>query len=180
MDERLGPQAMLGLFAGEPKNRTGDSDYPYRQQSDFLYLTGLTQPGATLVLLPGNQGWRELLFLPERDPRARRGPDTCTRPTRPRRSPASSTCCRPGPSRTSSTRSSRAIRSGLIKYFTTDEYQALFKALDTDRAEIFLKVGGQRLSAEQLTQEQRFADRIRTRLPGARVRDASQALTELS
>src|SRR5262245_61545107 len=68
MGEKLGPQAMLVLFAGEPKNRTGAGDYPFRQQRDFLYLTGLVQPGPTLVLLPGNQGWRELLFLPERDP----------------------------------------------------------------------------------------------------------------
>ncbi|MFO0984790.1 MAG: aminopeptidase P N-terminal domain-containing protein [Planctomycetota bacterium] len=72
----LGNNAMLIVFAAEPKNRTGDSDYPYRQDSNYLYLTGLDQPGATLVIMPGNPTRRDLLFLPARGPHARRGPAT--------------------------------------------------------------------------------------------------------
>jgi Xaa-Pro aminopeptidase len=179
MCEKLGPQSMLVLFAGEPKNRTGDGDYPFRQQSDFLYLTGLTQPGATLVLLPGNQSLRELLFLPERNP-AR---ETWTgHMYSNEEATAISGIEHVFPAASFSDLLDAIVarnQFGLIKYFKTDEYQALFKALDTDHAEVFLQIGGQPLSSDQLTREQRFAERIRTQLPGARVRDASQSLTEL-
>ncbi len=43
---------------------------PYRQDSDFYYLTGWNQPGAALMVVgPGGktQGYREILFLPTRD-----------------------------------------------------------------------------------------------------------------
>jgi Xaa-Pro aminopeptidase len=43
---------------------------PYRQDSDFYYLTGWNEPGAALMLVapdsPAN-GYREILFLPTRD-----------------------------------------------------------------------------------------------------------------
>ena len=46
---------------------------PYRQDSDFYYLTGWTEPGAALVLIadtpkaPTPRSYREILFLPTRD-----------------------------------------------------------------------------------------------------------------
>ena len=33
--------------------RNGDAHYPYRQNSDIVYLTGFTEPGTTVVLRPG-------------------------------------------------------------------------------------------------------------------------------
>lgn len=56
------------LFGAEPKVFSNDVNYPYRQESNLFYLTGISQPGATLVLLPGNQSQKEILFLPRRDP----------------------------------------------------------------------------------------------------------------
>ncbi len=44
----------LAVFrSAETKNRNGDVDYRYRQNSSLLYLTGCAEPGATLVLVPG-------------------------------------------------------------------------------------------------------------------------------
>ncbi len=42
---------------------------PYRQDSDFYYLTGWNEPGAALMLAgaSGAQGYREILFLPTRN-----------------------------------------------------------------------------------------------------------------
>ena len=46
---------------------------PYRQDSDFYYLTGWTEPGAALVLIsdapqaPTPRSYKEILFLPTRD-----------------------------------------------------------------------------------------------------------------
>ncbi len=44
--------------------RNGDSDYPFRQNSDFLYLTGFTEPDAVLVLLGDH---RSVLFMLPKD-----------------------------------------------------------------------------------------------------------------
>ncbi len=44
-----------------------------RNQSDFAYLTGiLDEPGAALLLAPGERTHREFLFLPARDPETER------------------------------------------------------------------------------------------------------------
>jgi Xaa-Pro aminopeptidase len=64
MMERIGPKAVLILFAAEARNYANDVDWPYRQENDFFYLTGLTQPGAALVLVPGAEKTQEVLFTP--------------------------------------------------------------------------------------------------------------------
>jgi len=56
------------LFGAEPKVFSNDVNYPYRQESNLFYLTGISQPGAALVLLPDNRSQKEILFLPRRDP----------------------------------------------------------------------------------------------------------------
>jgi Xaa-Pro aminopeptidase len=48
--------------------RNHDVEYPYRQDSDFLYLTGFTEPGAVAVLVPGRPQGEYVLFCRERDP----------------------------------------------------------------------------------------------------------------
>ncbi|MDE2848588.1 MAG: aminopeptidase P family protein [Gemmatimonadota bacterium] len=59
---------IMVLFGAEPKVFSNDVNYPYRQESNLFYLTGISQPGAALVLLPGNRSQKEILFLPRRDP----------------------------------------------------------------------------------------------------------------
>ena len=39
--EQLGDKAILILYAAEPRNYAGDVDWPYRQENDFFYLTGI-------------------------------------------------------------------------------------------------------------------------------------------
>ena len=57
------------LFSTEQRIYTYDVDYHYRQENNLYYLTGIKQDGATLMLLPGAAKTREILFMPERDPR---------------------------------------------------------------------------------------------------------------
>jgi Xaa-Pro aminopeptidase len=66
--EQLGNKAILILHAAEPRNYAGDVDWPYRQENDFFYLTGITQTGSTLVLIPGEDKIREILFMPPSNP----------------------------------------------------------------------------------------------------------------
>jgi Xaa-Pro aminopeptidase len=66
--DQIGDHAVLILYAAEPRNYANDVDWPFRQENDFFYLTGLTQEGATVVLAPGAGKIREMLFLPKPDP----------------------------------------------------------------------------------------------------------------
>jgi Xaa-Pro aminopeptidase len=66
--ERMGEHAILILYAAEPRNYAGDVDWPYRQENDFFYLTGISQPGGTLVLVTGAPKIREILFMPPSNP----------------------------------------------------------------------------------------------------------------
>ena len=47
--------------------RNADTEYEFRQHSDFYYLTGLNEPEAVLVIAPHKSGERDALFLRPRD-----------------------------------------------------------------------------------------------------------------
>lgn len=48
--------------------RNNDAYYPYRQDSDFHYLTGFPEPEAVLALIPGRAHGEVILFCRERNP----------------------------------------------------------------------------------------------------------------
>lgn len=62
-----GDEAILVLAAAPERIRSRDTHYPYRQDSDFWYLTGFEEPSAVLVLVPGRAHGEALLFCRERD-----------------------------------------------------------------------------------------------------------------
>lgn len=47
--------------------RNHDTEYKFRQNSDFYYLTGFDEPDAVLVLAPEHKEHRTVLFLRDRD-----------------------------------------------------------------------------------------------------------------
>ena len=63
-----GEGAILILPAAGERVRSRDTHYPYRQDSDFWYLTGFSEPDAVLVLVPGRKHGESILFCRERDP----------------------------------------------------------------------------------------------------------------
>ena len=63
-----GDDAILVLPAAKETVRSRDTHHPYRQDSDFSYLTGFPEPEAVLVLVPGRAHGEALLFCRERDP----------------------------------------------------------------------------------------------------------------
>ena len=65
--EAIGNDGILVLPAAQEKVRTNDTEYPYRQNSDFYYLTGFNEPEAVLVLAPGRVEGEALLFCRQRD-----------------------------------------------------------------------------------------------------------------
>lgn len=63
------PDGVIILLGFEDaEGRPGPSRF--RQQNEFYYLTGWNAPGAAALLLPARDGaaYREILFLPQRDP----------------------------------------------------------------------------------------------------------------
>lgn len=67
--KKIGDKAIMVLFSTEPRVYTNDVDYHYRQENNLYYLTGINQDGAALVLIPSAKKTREILFVPERNPR---------------------------------------------------------------------------------------------------------------
>ncbi len=65
---QMEPNSIALLAAAPTRIRNNDADYPYRQNSDFYYLTGFTEPQALLALIPGRKQGETVLFCQEKDP----------------------------------------------------------------------------------------------------------------
>ena len=66
----MAPGAVAVVPGALPARRNGDVDYPFRQDSDFWYLTGFGESGATLVLRRGRDDEdsdEAILFCRERN-----------------------------------------------------------------------------------------------------------------
>jgi Xaa-Pro aminopeptidase len=67
--DAMGPGAVAILLGRGPVTRSNDTDYPFRQDSDFHYLTGFDHPNAAAVLRnDGGPGFT--LYVEPRDPAA--------------------------------------------------------------------------------------------------------------
>ncbi|MEQ9849343.1 Xaa-Pro aminopeptidase [Pectobacterium brasiliense] len=49
--EKMAPGSAAIIFSAPEAQRNADSDYPYRQNSDFWYFTGFNEPEAVLLLV---------------------------------------------------------------------------------------------------------------------------------
>lgn len=81
----MGKGAIAIVPAAHEKIRNRDSHYPFRQDSDFHYLTGFPEPDAVAVLVPGREAAEYILFCRDRDLQQetwngrRAGPEGATR-----------------------------------------------------------------------------------------------------
>jgi Xaa-Pro aminopeptidase len=66
--EALGPGGVAVVRSLPERLRNGDAFHPFRQHSDLYYLTGFVEPDATLVLRPGADTERVVMFVRPRDP----------------------------------------------------------------------------------------------------------------
>ena len=64
----MGDKSIAILPAARERIRNRDTQYPFRQDSNFLYLTGFNEPDAVAVLVPGRKPAEYILFCRERDP----------------------------------------------------------------------------------------------------------------
>lgn len=66
--DRMAPDSIAILPAAPERVRNRDVLHPFRQDSDFQYLTGFGEPEAVLVLIPGREHGEAVLFCKERNP----------------------------------------------------------------------------------------------------------------
>lgn len=65
--QAIGPNSVAILTAAPAAARNHYHEYPYRQNSDFYYLTGFEEPESVLVLAPKRKGGEFILFNRVRD-----------------------------------------------------------------------------------------------------------------
>ena len=63
----MAPNSIAIVPSARKQVRSRDTDYPFRQDSDFYYLSGFVEPESVLVLLPGRAHGEYVMFCRERD-----------------------------------------------------------------------------------------------------------------
>jgi len=66
--EMMDSNSIAILTTAPEQTRNRDINYPYRQDSDFYYLSGFPEPEAVLVLAPGREHGECLMFCRDRNP----------------------------------------------------------------------------------------------------------------
>lgn len=64
----MAPNSVAIIPAAVEVTRSRDTEYPFRQNSDFFYLTGFQEPDGVLLLLPGRRQGQVIMFCRDRDP----------------------------------------------------------------------------------------------------------------
>src|SRR5918912_4463118 len=65
---RMEPGSVAILPAAREVTRSNDTEYRYRQDSDFYYLTGFGEPEAIAVITPAHPEHKYRLYVRPRDP----------------------------------------------------------------------------------------------------------------
>ncbi len=177
--EAIGPDALVVLVSPEPAPRNGDVEWPFRQDDNLYYLTGIRQADTALVLLPGESDHREVLFVSDRDPLA----EAWTGPLLDRDEAKAIS----GGGEVVSIRRfedflAAALGGGswgesdLYRYYRPPGMPAFLAAMRAGRATLWLDLtdrGGWGAHGEPPTPPLRLAERLRERYPELAVRDLS-------
>ncbi|MBE9539012.1 MAG: Xaa-Pro aminopeptidase [Proteobacteria bacterium] len=62
------PNSIAIVPSAREQQRSRDTQYPFRQDSDFHYLSGFDEPEAVLVLIPGRKHGQFVMFCRDSDP----------------------------------------------------------------------------------------------------------------
>ena len=173
--ERLGPDTLAIFWSAPTRVYSGDVDYEYRQDSNLLYLTGIDQPETILVLMPGNAGRKEMIFVRPADARREHWEGHSLTPDE------------------------AAAESGIATAMTADRFEAFvaamfsrrafsgppdetatfFAALTDGRAKLALALEPATTLTAPLDTERQFAADLKNRFYGFSVLDATPLLWDL-
>ena len=176
--EKMNNRGVLILFSADPQPYSGDVNYEFRQENNFYYLTGIKQPHARLILMPQSSSFREILFLPDADPMRELwsgkmlSPDEATQISGIQKVWSSAefetfvgTALNGHPTPTS--------------HHHEDEFKEFSNDLEKGEADVFLLLERRPGLQGILPKEFEWANRLRERFIGIRIRDATNILHEL-
>jgi Xaa-Pro aminopeptidase len=174
--DRLGPESMAVVWSAPAARYSLDIDYEYRQDSNLYYLTGLTQDETVLVLMPGNVGRREILFIKERNPAREHWTG--------HRLTTDEATARTGIDTVLSAAQFEPFMAAVLDRRGFDPIDAkeaarFVDALTAGRAQVALALTSPRSLNDPLSPPLEFARRIRDRFFGFQVVDATPALADL-
>jgi Xaa-Pro aminopeptidase len=176
--EKLGPESVAVFWSAPPRVYSNDVDYEYRQDSNLLYLTGIDQEDTTLVLMPGNRGKREILFVREADARREHWQGHSLTP---REASAAS-----GIETVLTANQFEPFMAAVLSgqgggpaLGQTDEAKVFSDALAQGRAALALLLEPQRTLSDSPGPARQFAARMRDRFFGFQIKDATPVLAEL-
>ena len=174
--EKLGPDAIAILWSAPSARYSLDVDYEYRQDSNLYYLTGITQEETILVLMPGNESKREILFVWDRNPLREHW--TGHRLTHEEATERSGIDTVLDSSQFDAFIAAILERRG---FAAVDARQAakFFDALAAGRGRVALTLEAGRSVNDPLTTSLEFARKIRDRFVGFQTSDATPILTSL-
>jgi len=64
---KLKKNSVSVVLSAEAKTRSNDTEYPYRQNSNFYYLTGFKEDNSALVILKKKNSYKTFLFVEKKD-----------------------------------------------------------------------------------------------------------------
>ena len=172
----IGPNAMLIVFSAKPKARDADIEYPFRQGDSMLYLTGIDQPDATLVMLPGETDYRDVIFVRDSNPSQEMWTGHIAT--------HDEVTARSGISKVESAGRFRGFVNAALRGGSWDQVfypramPAFFNSVRSGQAEVWFAFESRGREGE-MTAEQTFADDLLKRFPDLRVRDAQLAIVAM-
>jgi Xaa-Pro aminopeptidase len=172
--ERLGPDAVAIFFSAPERVYSMDVDYEYRQDSNLLYLTAIDQPETVLVLIPGGEGVREVLFVREADARREHWDGHSLTP--------SEASAESGISTVLTANQFEPFIAGIFSRrssIPSADFGKWFKALADNRARLALLTDRQTDLSTPPGRSAQFAAKLRERFFGFTIQDASPVLSDL-
>lgn len=137
--ERLEPGSLAVFHSNDHMPRSGDTFFPFRQNSDLYYLSGIEQEETILVLFPGaaKKGFEEVLFIRKPDERLLRYEGEQLSLARARR------------------------LSGVEKVLWLEQYETIFRELMLLSERVYLNLDEHdRFQSPVLTRNQRLAQQL--------------------
>lgn len=64
---KMSKNSVCVLFSATYKNRSNDTEYPYRQDSNFYYMSGFKEDNSILVLIKKKKKYKSVLFVNKKD-----------------------------------------------------------------------------------------------------------------
>jgi Xaa-Pro aminopeptidase len=166
----------MAIFWSAPARvYSADVDYEYRQDSNTFYLTGIDQEETILVLMPGNETRREILFVREADTRREHWVGHSLTPAEASADSGIATVM-----------TAREFEPFIAALFSKrapggspNEYDKFFSALTAGRARLAVMLEPQANLSSPPGPVRQFAGSLRERFFGFTIDDPTQTLAEL-